>query len=60
VLTIVDWNSICPPELGGVSAGGAVLIRPDGYVGFQAEKWNAEARSALDGFLSIQFSPAGM
>jgi len=60
VLTIVDGNSICPPELGGVSAGGAVLIRPDGYIGFQAEKWNAEARSALDGFLSIQFSPAGM
>ena len=37
-----------------------MLVRPDGYVGFQAEKWNDEARSALDGFLNIQFSPAGM
>jgi hypothetical protein len=53
---IVDGHSICLPELGGVSAGGAVLIRPDGYVGFQAEKWNPEARSALDEFLNIQFS----
>jgi hypothetical protein len=59
-LTIVDGNSICPPEVSGISAGGAVLIRPDGYVGFQAEKWNDEARSALDGFLNIQFSPAGI
>ena len=56
VLTIVDGHSICPPELGGVSAGGAVLIRPDGYVGFQAEKWNPEARSALDELLNVQFS----
>jgi hypothetical protein len=58
VLTIVDGHSICPPELGGVSAGGAVLIRPDGYVGFQAEKWSPEARSALDELLNVQFGPA--
>jgi hypothetical protein len=51
-LTIVDGNSICPPELAAYLHA-AVLIRPDGYVGFQAEKWNAEARSALDGFLNI-------
>jgi hypothetical protein len=56
VLTIVDGHSICPPELVGVSAGGAVLIRPDGYVGFQAEKWNPEARSTLDELLDVQFS----
>lgn len=59
-LTIVDGNSICPPEVSGVSAKGAILIRPDGYVGFQAEKWNDEARIALDGFLNIQFSPTGI
>jgi hypothetical protein len=60
VLTIVDRQSICPPKLAGVSVGGAVLIRPDGYVGFQAEKWNPEARSGLDGFLNIQFSSDGI
>jgi 2-polyprenyl-6-methoxyphenol hydroxylase-like FAD-dependent oxidoreductase len=60
VLTIVDGHSICPPKLGGASVGGAVLIRPDGYVGFQTEKWNPEARSALDGFLDIQFSSPGI
>jgi hypothetical protein len=56
---IVDGHSICPPKLGRASVGGAVLIRPDGCVGFQTEKWNPEARSALDGFLNIQFSSAG-
>jgi 2-polyprenyl-6-methoxyphenol hydroxylase-like FAD-dependent oxidoreductase len=60
VLTILDGHLICPPEQAGVSAGGAVLIRPDGYVGFQAEKWSPEARNALDGFLDIQFSSAGI
>ncbi|MFZ4776292.1 MAG: FAD-dependent monooxygenase [Terrimicrobiaceae bacterium] len=56
-LEIVDGDSICPPEVSGVSASGAILVRPDGYVGFQAEKWNEEARNALDGLLEIQFSP---
>jgi 2-polyprenyl-6-methoxyphenol hydroxylase-like FAD-dependent oxidoreductase len=32
----------------------------DGYVGFQTEKWTPEARNALDGFLDIQFSSAGI
>jgi 2-polyprenyl-6-methoxyphenol hydroxylase-like FAD-dependent oxidoreductase len=60
VLTVVDGNSICPPNLCGISVGGAILIRPDGYVGFQAEKWNSEARNALDGFLNAQFSSAAI
>ncbi len=57
-LEILAGDSICPPDLSGVSSSGAVLVRPDGYVGFQAEKWNAEARKALDELLSIQFRPA--
>jgi 2-polyprenyl-6-methoxyphenol hydroxylase-like FAD-dependent oxidoreductase len=60
VLTIVDGHSIRPPKLGDASVDGAMLIRPDGYVGFQTDKWNPEARSALDGFLNIQFSSAGI
>lgn len=58
-LEILDGDSICPPERSGVSASGAILVRPDGYVGFQAEKWNDEARNALDELLELQFSPAG-
>ena len=60
VLTIVDGHSICPPKLGDASVDGAMLIRPDGYLRFQTEKWNPEARSALDGFLNIQFNSAGI
>lgn len=56
-LTVLDGESICPAEQCGVRPGGAVLVRPDGYVGFQAETWNAEARAAFDRHFSSQFWP---
>ncbi len=57
-LTVLDGEGICPPEQSGVSARGAVLVRPDGYIGFQAETWNAEARAAFERLFATQFSPA--
>lgn len=56
-LEIVDGTSICPPERAGVGSAGAVLVRPDGYIGFQAQTWSREARDALDRFLAQQFAP---
>ena len=57
-LDVLRGEAICPPELAGVSPRGAALIRPDGYIGFQAQTWDVEARDALDGFLDRQFAPA--
>jgi hypothetical protein len=56
-LEIVDGSSICPPERSGVPNGGAVLVRPDGYIAFQAQDWNEDARKALDELLFTQFHP---
>ncbi|MGH7786523.1 MAG: FAD-dependent monooxygenase [Candidatus Binatia bacterium] len=58
-LEILDGASVCPTDLAGVSPAGAVLVRPDGYIGFQAQRWNDEARDALDRHLERQFAPAG-
>ena len=55
---VLDGETVCPAELAGVPSGGAVLIRPDGYIGFQAPAWNAEAQDALGRFLDRQFAPA--
>lgn len=57
-LEVVDGATICPPDLAGVSRDGAVLIRPDGHIGFQAQTWNAEAQASLDRLLDRQFTPA--
>jgi 2-polyprenyl-6-methoxyphenol hydroxylase-like FAD-dependent oxidoreductase len=57
IMTILDGESICPPELCGIRTG-AILIRPDGFVGFQSERWDEEARAVLDQFLSMHFEPA--
>jgi 2-polyprenyl-6-methoxyphenol hydroxylase-like FAD-dependent oxidoreductase len=56
-LEIVEGSSICPPERSGVPDGGAVLVRPDGYIAFQAQDWNDDARKALDELLFTQFHP---
>lgn len=57
VLTMIPGESICPFEVSGVSESGAVLVRPDGYVGFLAEKWNEEAKRSLDTLLETQMEP---
>lgn len=56
VLEIVDGERVCPPQRAGVGPGGAVLVRPDGYVGFQAQAWTAAAREALEELLAQQFA----
>lgn len=58
VLQIVAGERICPPEQAGVGSDGAVLVRPDGYVGFQAQAWTAAARDAFEGHFGEQFAPA--
>jgi hypothetical protein len=45
-------------ERAGLEHGGALLVRPDGFVGFRAETWNAEALGALDAHLAGHFTPA--
>ena len=52
-------DRICAAELAGVAHEGALLVRPDGYIGFQAHTWNADARAALDRLLQRQFTPTG-
>ncbi len=58
VFAIGRGEDICTAERAGVSPSGALLVRPDGYVGFLAEKWSAEARETLDTFLLRQFEPS--
>jgi hypothetical protein len=57
-LEIVDGERICSAARAGVAADGALLVRPDGYVGFQAQSWTPAARAALDELLARQFVPA--
>jgi len=55
-LTVVVGEDICPPEQSGVSASGAVLVRPDGYIGFLAEAWDSGAQAAFARLFSAQFT----
>lgn len=57
VVELVEGKAICPPGRSGVPNGGAVLVRPDGYIAFQAQDWNDDARNALDELLFTQFHP---
>jgi hypothetical protein len=57
-LEIVAGEAICSPGLAGVSQRGAVLVRPDGYIGFQAEAWTADAHGAFEAYFARQFEPA--
>lgn len=45
-------------ERAGLSEGGALLVRPDGFIGFRADLWNAAAVAALDAHLARQLVPA--
>lgn len=57
ILETIPGESICSAENAGVPAGGAVLVRPDGYIGFQAAAWNSEAARTLDDLLETLFTP---
>lgn len=57
-LVVLDGDGLCAAERAGVSPAGAVLVRPDGYVGFQAEVWNDDARAAFERLFGRQFIPA--
>jgi hypothetical protein len=58
----VDWCD--GPALGldaaraGVPEGGAVLIRPDGFIGFRALPASEAALAALDAHLGAWLRPA--
>jgi 2-polyprenyl-6-methoxyphenol hydroxylase-like FAD-dependent oxidoreductase len=43
----------------GAAGGGAVLVRPDGFVGFRAAPADATTMAALDAHLSSYLIPAG-
>jgi hypothetical protein len=43
----------------GAPDGGAVLVRPDGFIGFRASPADATAMAALDAHLASYLIPAG-
>ncbi|MFO1059832.1 MAG: FAD-dependent monooxygenase, partial [Dongiaceae bacterium] len=45
------------PARAGVAPGGAVLVRPDGFIGFRALPLTAEGLAALDAHLASYLSP---
>ena len=45
------------PARAGVPAGGAILIRPDGHIGFRSPSTQASALAALDRHLSSYLVP---
>jgi 2-polyprenyl-6-methoxyphenol hydroxylase-like FAD-dependent oxidoreductase len=47
------------PFEAGFPSGGAVLVRPDGFIGFRVDKLDDVALEALDAHLSRFFLPAG-
>jgi hypothetical protein len=59
VLTFQPGDPICSAERAGVSTQGAVLIRPDGHVGYQMDCWSPESALALEEYLKAHFHPQG-
>jgi 2-polyprenyl-6-methoxyphenol hydroxylase-like FAD-dependent oxidoreductase len=46
-----DWSSPGFAEAYGLDPSGAVLVRPDGYVGWRSERWSTEAARSLPAVL---------
>ncbi len=51
-LVEISQNPDVDPERAGIPAGGTVLVRPDGHVGFRFPGTNADAFAALDRHLA--------
>jgi 2-polyprenyl-6-methoxyphenol hydroxylase-like FAD-dependent oxidoreductase len=60
LVTIVDGSADgFDPTEAGAPGGGAVLVRPDGFIGFRAAPANATTMAALDAHLASYLIPAG-
>jgi len=56
-LVEISQNPDVDPARAGLSAGGTVLVRPDGHIGFRFPSADAEAVRALDHHLSSYLIP---
>jgi 2-polyprenyl-6-methoxyphenol hydroxylase-like FAD-dependent oxidoreductase len=56
-LVEISHNPKVDPVRAGLSAGGVVMIRPDGHIGFRFPSAEAGAFAALDGHLSSYLIP---
>ncbi len=60
LVTIVDGSAEgYDAAKAGAPDGGAVLVRPDGFIGFRAAPADAETMAALDAHLASYLVPAG-
>jgi hypothetical protein len=60
LVTIVDGSAEgFDAAESGAPDGGAILIRPDGFIGFRAAPADAKAMAALDAHLASYLIPAG-
>jgi hypothetical protein len=55
LVTIIDASQF--DEMSDVPAGGAILVRPDGFVGFRADPSDEMTMSALDAHLATYLIP---
>jgi len=51
-------EAVDDPQQAGLAADGAVLVRPDGYIGFRAAPADAAGLEAMDAHLSSYLIPA--
>jgi hypothetical protein len=59
-VTIVDGSAEgFDAAAAGAPGGGAVLVRPDGFIGFRAAPADATTMAALDAHLASYLIPAG-
>jgi 6-methylpretetramide 4-monooxygenase / 4-hydroxy-6-methylpretetramide 12a-monooxygenase len=59
LVNIIDaWSDGFSAAEAGAPDGGAVLVRPDGFIGFRAAPANAETMAALDAHLARYLIPA--
>ena len=57
-LVQISHNPSVDPVRAGVAAGGVIMIRPDGHIGFRFPSTQAEGFTALDRHLSTYLIPA--